>query len=196
MLNRLTGQPLAVISTLLLSTLCFAAQTDSEPLSEATPQSSDRSPIVLPHSEQTRIENLIPMLDAYYGELNKQLDKHLQNRKQSPNSPFAKLPEKQKPSNLQFKPSTPAENTSNYSLLSQDSPSQLPPMIFRGLMQSKGKKLALLEVIGLGTFVVKEGDKVGLQQMGDSSAVLHILEINELNLIVETGSYGQQMVVQ
>jgi hypothetical protein len=69
-------------------------------------------------------------------------------------------------------------------------------MNFRGLMQAKGKKMALLEVMGLGTFVVKEGDKVGLQQVGSSGAVLHILEINELNLIVETGSYGQQMVVQ
>ncbi|WP_028469513.1 hypothetical protein [Neptunomonas japonica] len=188
MFTRFRGQTLAVVSALLLSATNFS---HAETQTEASSKSNERS-----NTELSNIKNLIPVLDAYYGELNKQLDRHLRNRKQGPNSPFAKLPEAQKPSNLQFKPSNQQKENARYSLLSQDNPRQLPSMNFRGLMQAKGKKMALLEVMGLGTFVVKEGDKVGLQQVGSSGAVLHILEINELNLIVETGSYGQQMVVQ
>ncbi|MGY8872036.1 MAG: hypothetical protein ACKVJE_16480 [Pseudomonadales bacterium] len=188
MFTRFRGQTLAVVSALLLSTTSLSnAETQPEAPSKSNEQSN---------TELSNVKNLIPILDAYYGELNKQLDRHLKNRKQGPNNPFSKLPETQKPSNPQFKPGNLTEDKTRYSLLSQDNSGQLPSMNFRGLMQAKGKKMALLEVMGLGTFVVKEGDKVGLQQVGSSGAVLHILEINELNLIVETGSYGQQMVVQ
>lgn len=139
-------------------------------------------------------QNLIPVLDAYYKELNRQLDKHMKNRNQNP---FANP--LQQTDNVRFTPAPNATAPATEKSSQQVQPrrySDLPTMSFRGVMHSKKQKMALLEVHGLGTFVVKEGDKVGLQQVVSSGAVLHILEINDLNLIVETGSYGQQMVVQ
>ena len=57
------------------------------------------------------------------------------------------------------------------------------------------KKAGLLEITGQGTFVVHEGDRVGLQQ-ANGDMVIRVVEINALNLIVEFGSLGEKMVVQ
>lgn len=138
-------------------------------------------------------QNIISTLDNYYQTLNKQLDKHMQNRVRDPfSNPFAaqQLPASgsKTKSSSNTAPSSPLLTKKNFA--------NLPAMSFKGVIESKGAKLALLEITGLGTFVVKKGDQVGLQQVVSSGAVLHILEINDLNLVVETGSYGQQMVVQ
>ena len=142
------------------------------------------------------IDNIIPIMDGYYKALNKQLDRHIKNRVRDP---FANPLAPPQPSNeIRFKPQSTvnAKKQDAVGNLQKKTFSDLPAMSFRGVTESAGKKLALLEIDGLGTFVVQEGDKVGLQQVVSSGAVLHILEINDLNLIVETGSYGQQMVVQ
>ncbi|WP_293264793.1 hypothetical protein [Neptunomonas sp.] len=183
MFKRLTGQPLVAITALMLSVACQGAENTDSPKTAAR------------LAERSSTENLIPMLDAYYSELNRQLDKQLKNRKKNPQQPFAKLPSAHISNTDYFTPSTLPQNTPE-SVPFKKMHSSLPKMNFRGVTQSQGKKMALLEIENLGTFVVKKGDKIGLQQIASSGAVLHILEINELNLIVETGSYGQQMVVQ
>ena len=71
----------------------------------------------------------------------------------------------------------------------------MPEMQFRGFMSSGDDKAGLLEIVGMGTYVVHEGDKVGLQQ-GNGDMVVRVIEINALNLIVEFGSLGEKVVVQ
>jgi len=53
----------------------------------------------------------------------------------------------------------------------------------------------LLEVGGLGLFIVREGDTISLQNLpGDN--VLRILEINDISVTVEAGSFGELIVVR
>lgn len=192
MSKRYTKQPFALIGSLLMSTILLSTS-----LSWAETQTNIAPDVGQQRStEPANTLTLTSVMDSYYSNLNQQLDKQLNRRDAESSNPFSKLPEAQTP-NVQFRPINLKADKSNHDLFSSpNTKTTLPPMNFRGLMQSKGKKMALLEISGLGTFVVKQGDKVGLQQVGPAGAVLHILEINELNLIVETGSYGQQMVVQ
>lgn len=144
-------------------------------------------------------QNLLPKIEAYYQAIDKQLNKRSSAVQRDPfNNTLANVqvpsPSTTNNTHQQFTKinarslfSDPKENQDN---------GDIPGLSFKGLLQSKGKKLALLGVDGQGTFVVKEGDKVGIRQVGSSTAVLHILEINNLNLIVETGSYKEKMVVQ
>lgn len=176
MLRLLSGL-LIIISTSAVSEESSAKQPQSTPIIPGT-------------------TNIIPIMDGYYKALNQQLSRHVKNQIRDPfSNPLS--PRKQS-KEIEFKPqrATRPTNQNPTSNLQKKKFSDLPAMSFRGVTESAGKKLALLEIHGLGTFVVEKGDKVGLQQVVSSGAVLHILEINDLNLIVETGSYGQQMVVQ
>ncbi|RDE18313.1 hypothetical protein DV711_16770 [Motiliproteus coralliicola] len=136
-------------------------------------------------------------METYYQTLNQQLDKHLKNRPRDPfNNPY------QNSTDLSFKPqsklnSTPAApTTANAPVFKRRSNAGLPNMSFKGMIVVNNEKQALLEIEGVGTFVVKEQDKVGLQQVNSTGAVLHVIQINELNLIMETGSFSEKLVVQ
>lgn len=66
--------------------------------------------------------------------------------------------------------------------------------------KEKAKKLvsevaAILEVEGAGTHIVREGDTVGLQQLG-SDAVVKVLRVDRLSLVVEVGTLGQVIIVR
>lgn len=140
-------------------------------------------------------QNLLPKIEAYYQAIDKQLNKRSNN---SQRDPFANtLSSVQNTQQPQANPSFTRNNQifkAKKDETTEDNP--IPILSFKGILQQGDKKLALLNIEGQGTFVVKEGDKVGVQQVGNSAAVLHILEINELNLIIETGSYKEKMVVQ
>ena len=56
-------------------------------------------------------------------------------------------------------------------------------------------KAALLEIEGAGVFVVREGDTVGLHDLG-RSAVLKVIRVNELSVVGEAGSLGQVIIVR
>ena len=89
----------------------------------------------------------------------------------------------------------------------------LPNMRLRGLIRSamrkstdvfgvaagkkpaQSHKAALLEIEGAGVFVVREGDTVGLHDLG-RSAVLKVIRVNELSVVVEAGSLGQVIIVR
>lgn len=141
-------------------------------------------------------QNLLPKIEAYYQAIDKQLNKRSSN---SQRDPFANTltPAQNIQQQRQQNPSF-TRNDQLFKKKSETPPEEnpIPILSFKGILQQGNKKLALLNIEGQGTFVVKEGDKVGVQQVGSSAAVLHILEINELNLIVETGSYKEKMVVQ
>lgn len=73
----------------------------------------------------------------------------------------------------------------------------LPAMQFRGFMRMDGKSAALLDITGVGSVVVKIGDKVGMGRMdNEDETVIRIVEINSLNVTVEVGSLGERVVVQ
>jgi Tfp pilus assembly protein PilP len=141
-------------------------------------------------------QNLLPKIEAYYQAIDKQLNKRSTN---SQRDPFANtlIPAQNIQQQGQKNPAF-TRNNQLFEKRNKTPPEEksIPILSFKGILQQGNKKLALLNIEGQGTFVVKEGDKVGVQQVGSSAAVLHILEINELNLIVETGSYKEKMVVQ
>ncbi len=71
----------------------------------------------------------------------------------------------------------------------------LPPMHLKGLItDSEAGVAALLDIDGAGTFIVREGDTVGLYQTGVNT-VIRIRKINRLNLVVEAGSLGQILII-
>lgn len=72
---------------------------------------------------------------------------------------------------------------------------KIPNMRLKGVITGSGKSdalTALLEIEGLGVFVVREGDTVGLQGVGNGRDVIQIESVNRLSLVVRTGSYGGQ----
>lgn len=73
---------------------------------------------------------------------------------------------------------------------------KLPKMRLRGVVNDGANQLAaLLELEGIGVYVVREGDTVGLYEAG-SNHVIQIQKINRLNLLVKAGSVGQIIVVR
>lgn len=72
---------------------------------------------------------------------------------------------------------------------------ELPKMRLRGLMKQEHRTAALLDIEGIGVHVVYEGDSVGLHQLGVNS-VIKIRKFDGLSLVVETGSYGQVLIVR
>jgi len=76
-------------------------------------------------------------------------------------------------------------------------PARLPELNLRGIGRMSGdiEPTVLLEVGGLGLFIVREGDTISLQNLpGDN--VLRILEINDISVTVEAGSFGELIVVR
>lgn len=70
---------------------------------------------------------------------------------------------------------------------------KLPKMNLRGVITNNDSNqalTALLEIEGLGVFVVREGDTVGLSTFGNGQDVILIESINRLSLVIRTGSYG------
>lgn len=72
----------------------------------------------------------------------------------------------------------------------------IPKMHLKGLINENGKDIAaLIEIENSGTYIVREGDTVGLYESG-SNSVIRIQKINRLNLVVEAGSLGQVLIVR
>lgn len=70
---------------------------------------------------------------------------------------------------------------------------KVPSMRLKGVITGAKKNdslAALLEIDGLGVFVVREGDSVGLQGIGNGRDVIMIESISRLSLVVRTGAYG------
>ena len=77
---------------------------------------------------------------------------------------------------------------------------RVPTMQLKGLIRKKNNTgqqqlAALLKVDGLGTFVVYEGDTIGLQAIG-GSGVLMIEKIYSASLVVKAGRVGARFIVR
>ncbi len=73
---------------------------------------------------------------------------------------------------------------------------KIPKMYLKGIITGREddnnprKMAALLEIDGLGVFVVHEGDTVGLHGIGNGRDVIKIESISRLSLVVQSGTYG------
>ncbi len=77
-----------------------------------------------------------------------------------------------------------------------DTPTKLPKMKLKGHLQgADNKTLALLEIEGGEVHLVREGDTVGLHDLG-FPGVIRIKKIDRLHLVIESGSYGQLIIVR
>lgn len=154
--------------------------------------------------------NNLKNIEAYYEAVNTQLNRQLERK--SPRDPFEKSEQIQQADKArkydeapQFIPSgmssvDPAALINDMTVGSEDnnnghSEGGFPRMQYRGFVQQDDKKVGLLDINGIGTFVVRAGDKVGLQQLS-RDAVINVVEINKLNLIIEVGNFGEKIVVQ
>jgi hypothetical protein len=73
---------------------------------------------------------------------------------------------------------------------------KIPRMTMRGHLQGKnGEVIALLEIDKGGVYMVREGDTVGLNDLGVNS-VIRVKEISRLHLVIESGSLGQLFIVR
>ena len=87
-----------------------------------------------------------------------------------------------------------AANNGDFSLMQKNS-DEIPPMYLRGLIKGDdGDIVALLE-IEKAIHIVRAGDTVGLNDLGINT-VIRIKKINRLNVIVETGTMGQLIIVR
>ncbi len=72
----------------------------------------------------------------------------------------------------------------------------VPGMRLRGMVTHRdGRKAALLEVQGLGTHVVREGDTIGLNAT-TPNAVIRVKRIDRMQIEVEAGSMKQIIIVR
>lgn len=73
---------------------------------------------------------------------------------------------------------------------------RIPKMKLRGLLnQEEGNFIALLEVVGVGTFMVREGDEFNIDPSQPKNAI-RIDKITRLSLTVETGMLGSIRVLR
>ncbi len=72
----------------------------------------------------------------------------------------------------------------------------LPEMKMLGRMQNaQGETVALLEVAKKHVYVVHEGDNIGLYGIG-IDAVVQIISIGRREIVIESGSLNEQLVVR
>lgn len=76
-------------------------------------------------------------------------------------------------------------------------PVRLPAMTLRGIgrMNSMDQPTALIEIGQFGLFVVTENDTISLQGLNGDN-VMRIVEISDISVTVEAGSFGELIVVR
>ena len=74
---------------------------------------------------------------------------------------------------------------------------QIPKMRLKGLITQKetGEQLALLEIVGSGVFMVREGDEINIDPRQPASAI-RISDITRLSVTIETGTLGRIRVLR
>ncbi len=72
----------------------------------------------------------------------------------------------------------------------------LPIMKYRGYAESpSGEVIGILEILGMGVYTVRIGDKIGLNEI-IKELVLTVEGLNRNNIIIKTGKLGKKLVVQ
>ena len=153
----------------------------------------------------TDLSGNLNKLEQYYNRVNQQMNRLMPPKARDPFADTAQTrkPDEENsakkdmfiPNSLKNSTAKQQSNSGFSALPKQQDQQGIPRMQFRGFVRIDGKKAGLLDIADLGTFVVKEGDKVGLQRM-TSDTVVRIVEINPLNLIIEFGNLGEKVVIQ
>ena len=113
-----------------------------------------------------------------------------QTRKDGWRNPFSATP------SMVPKKEAPVPKVVTDLFTSKPTPLSMPKMCLRGqLSSSEGDAVALLEIAGGGVHIVREGDTVGLHELGIDSVLL-VKKIGRLHLVVESGSLGQLIIVR
>lgn len=71
---------------------------------------------------------------------------------------------------------------------------QTPKMKLKGFINNK-QALAVLEIVGVGTYPVRKGDEIDLRIYGFNS-VIKIVDVDGLSVRVKTGTINQELVVR
>lgn len=93
-------------------------------------------------------------------------------------------------------PVAPRKKSTGPVFTSSTGPANIPKMFLRGQLTGKdGELVALVEIDKGGVHIVREGDTIGLQQLGLDS-VIRVKEINRLQVVIESGSLGRLIIVR
>jgi hypothetical protein len=83
-----------------------------------------------------------------------------------------------------------------YGFLPNQESMKVPNLKLRGLLNPSGKAfIALLEVSGVGTFMVREGDEFNFDPSQPKNAI-RVSKITRLSVTVETGTLGSIRVLR
>jgi Tfp pilus assembly protein PilP len=72
---------------------------------------------------------------------------------------------------------------------------KIPQMKLKGFIDKDDEPLALLEIQGKGTFMVREGDEINIDPSNPRQAI-RISKITRLSITVETGTLGSIRVLR
>ncbi len=157
------------------------------------------------HSPRANLQNNLEKMADYYQQVNDKLNNQGANKKprQSndilPNSrrdPFAYTEQMYRNQQKQLPEHKQNPLTSNGFLLTNMTADGLPVMKYRGYAESpSGEAIGLLEILGMGTYTVRMGDKIGLHDIV-KELVLVVEGLSRNNIIVKTGKLGKKLVIQ
>ncbi|MCQ8103314.1 hypothetical protein NP590_04275 [Methylomonas sp. SURF-2] len=99
------------------------------------------------------------------------------------------------PSTLMYDSASAGNNAGNYGFFPSQAGGKIPEMKLRGLLSQNGEFLALLEIKGFGTFMVREGDEFTVDPAQPKNAI-RIDKITRLSVTVETGMLGSIRVLR
>ncbi len=103
---------------------------------------------------------------------------------------------KQKPIENDARRGAGESNTRSYSFTRLNTGIDVPKLSLRGLVRKSAQdKAAILEVEGLGTYVVREGDTITIPSGGFNN-VIKVTQIDRLSLLIEVGKLGEVIVVR
>ncbi|WP_197485015.1 hypothetical protein [Methylomonas koyamae] len=101
------------------------------------------------------------------------------------------------PSALMYETAGAQSNAAGgYGFLPNQDAMKVPKLKLRGLLNPSGKAfIALLEVGGVGTFMVREGDEFNFDPSQPKNAI-RVSKITRLSVTVETGTLGSIRVLR
>lgn len=99
------------------------------------------------------------------------------------------------PSMAMYDSASTGNNAGNYGFFPAPTGSKIPEMKLRGLKIQNGVNLALLEIKGFGSFMVREGDEFTIDPTQPKNAI-RIDKITRLSVTVETGMLGSIKVLR
>lgn len=71
---------------------------------------------------------------------------------------------------------------------------QIPRMRLRGFV-THPKPVAVLDIEGVGTYLVRKGDEIGLQAVGKNT-VIKVIDVDGMSVKIQSGTINQVIVVR